>query len=286
MAPPEDPSLNRRKLRLALRKAREDADLTQRQAAERVEWSQSKLIRVETGAVSVSVSDLRALVNVYGITDQGLVEELEEAARGSRGPSWWSRFHDVVPPPYAQYLGYETAATSLRTYHPIVIPGHLQTRAYAEALLAPRDVPADRLDRVIELRMERQRRLFEDGARLSSVCVLDEAAVRREIGGKAVLAEQLQRLLDLSARPEVTIRVLPFSAGAHYSTMGSFVLLGFADDRDLLYLEHATGSMVGGEDLELLERYQRCYDDISDRALGASQSLDLIGRVKQDLGVG
>ncbi|MFF9057426.1 helix-turn-helix domain-containing protein [Streptomyces sp. NPDC014882] len=286
MTPSVDPSLNRRKLRIALRKAREEAGLTQREAAEQVEWSQSKLIRVETGSVSISVSDLRALAHVYGITDRSVVAELEEAARGSKGHSWWSSYHDVLTPQFAQYLGYETAAARLHTYHPIVVPGHLQTRAYAEALLAPRGVDADRIRRVVDLRMERQSRMFEGSGRLSSVFVLDEAAVRREIGGKEVLAEQLQQLTDFGARSDVTIRVLPFTAGAHYSTFGSFVVLGFTDDDDLLYLEYATGSMTGSEDENLLEQYQRCYQDLTRLALDESDSLDMIDRIKQDLGVG
>ncbi|MFH0516202.1 helix-turn-helix domain-containing protein [Streptomyces sp. M41] len=279
-----DPSLNRRKLRLALRQARERSGLTQREAAERVEWSQSKLIRVETGTVSVSVSDLRALLRLYDVGDPSEVEELVEAARGSKGPSWWSKYHDVVTPQYAQYLGYESAATSLRTYHPIVVPGHLQTRAYADALLAPRGLKPQRTRRVVDLRMERQERMLDGSAGPEVTFVLDEAAVRRQIGGKAVLDEQLQQLLDLGARDGITIRVLPFEAGAHYSTLGSFVLLGFPDADDLLYLEHAAGSMTGGEDLELLARYQECFHTIMDLALGDTESLDLIGRIKQDLG--
>ena len=284
MTSPVDPSLNRRKLRLALRRARERSGMTQRQAAERVEWSQSKLIRVETGTVSVSVSDLRALLREYGVTDQSTVNELVEAARGSKGPSWWSKYHDVVTPQYAQYLGYEGAATSLRTYHPIVVPGHLQTRAYAEALLAPRGLKPQRTRRVVDLRMERQERILEGSTGPEVTVVLDEAAVRRRIGGAAVLGEQLQHLLDLAARDHITLRVLPFEAGAHYSTLGSFVLLGFPDDDDLLYLEHAAGSMTGGEDLELLARYQECFHTITDLALGDTESLDLIARIKQDLG--
>lgn len=184
MTPSVDPSLNRRKLRIALRQARDEVGLTQREAAERVEWSQSKLIRIETGAVSISVSDLRALMEIYGITDPTLMAKLEEAARGSKGPSWWSSFHDVLTPQFAQYLGYETAAVRLHTYHPIVIPGHLQTRRYAEALLAPRGLDADRVGRVVDLRMKRQARMFDGEGRLDSVFVLDEAAVRREIGGR------------------------------------------------------------------------------------------------------
>ncbi|MFJ2239404.1 helix-turn-helix domain-containing protein [Streptomyces sp. NPDC087859] len=281
---PVDPSLNRRKLRLALRQARERVGLTQREAAEQVEWSQSKLIRVETGTVSVSVSDLRALVTLYRITDPAEVHELEQAARGSKGASWWSKYHDVVTPQFAQYLGYESAATSLNTYHPIVIPGHLQTRAYAEALLAPRGLAPERAERVVDLRMERQERMFDGSGRPVTTFVLDEAAVRRQIGGREVLNGQLDQLLDFGTRDGITLRILPFDAGAHYSTLGSFVLLSFPDDDDLLYLEHAAGSMTGGEDLELLARYQECFHTITELALGDIESRDLIDRIKQDLG--
>jgi transcriptional regulator with XRE-family HTH domain len=280
-----DPSLNRRKLRLALRHARERARLSQREAAEQVEWSQSKLIRVETGTVGVSVSDLRALLALYTVTDAEEVHELEQAARGSKGPSWWSRYHEVLSPQFAQYLGYEGAAATLHTYHPIVVPGHLQTREYAEALLAPRGLKDEPFQKVLGLRMERQQRMFDQSGQPACVFVLDEAAVRRQIGGKEVLAGQLEHLLGLADLDEVSVRVLPFEAGAHYSTLGSFVLLGFPDDDDLLYLEHAAGSMTGGEDLELLARYQECFGAITDMALGEAESVELISSIQQDLGV-
>ncbi|CAL9402632.1 hypothetical protein SUDANB145_01497 [Streptomyces sp. enrichment culture] len=283
MTPPVDPSLNRRKLRLALRKARESAGLSQREAAARVEWSQSKLIRVETGTVSVSVSDLRALLALYDVTEPDTVDELVEAARGSKGPSWWSHYHDVVSPQFAQYLGYEGAAHAVDTYHPIVIPGHLHTRAYAEALLAERGLTAERIGRVVDLRMERQERMLDGTGRPAATFVLDEAAVRRQIGGPAVFGEQLGQVLDFAGRDGVTVRVLPFEAGAHYSTLGSFVLLRFPDDDDLVYLEHAAGSMTGGEDLQLLARYQECFQTIMERALDETTSLDLIERVRQNL---
>ncbi|MEW1776676.1 helix-turn-helix transcriptional regulator [Streptomyces sp. NPDC086777] len=285
MAHQIDPSLNRRRLRLALRHARERAGLSQREAAEQVEWSQSKLIRVETGTVGVSVSDLRALLALYGVADADEVQELEQAARGSKGPSWWSGYHEVLSPQFAQYLGYEGAAATLHTYHPIVVPGHLQTREYAEALLAPRDLKEDTFHKVVSLRMERQQRMFDGSGRPACVFVLDEASVRRKIGGPEVLAGQLGHLLELSGLDEVSIRVLPFEAGAHYSTLGSFVLLGFPDDDDLLYLEHAAGSMTGGEDLELLARYQECFRTITDMALGEAESAELISSIQQDLGV-
>ncbi|MGI3202532.1 helix-turn-helix domain-containing protein [Streptomyces phaeochromogenes] len=280
-----DPSLNRRKLRLALRRARERASLSQREAAEQIEWSQSKLIRVETGTVGVSVVDLRALLNLYSVSDPGEVQALEEAARGSKGSSWWSRYHEVLSPQFAQYLGYEGAASALHTYHPIVVPGHLQTRSYAEALLGPRDLDQESFGKIVDLRMERQQRMFDQEEGPACTFVLDESAVRRQIGGKQVLKEQLDHLIELGSRPRVSVRVLPFEAGAHYSTLGSFVLLSFPDDDDLLYLEHAAGSMTGGEDLQLLARYQECFQVITNLALDEAQSADLISRVQQDLGV-
>ncbi|MEV6007933.1 helix-turn-helix transcriptional regulator [Streptomyces sp. NPDC051976] len=285
MTPQDDPSLNRRKLRLALRDAREGAKLTQRDAATALEWSPSKLIRVETGTVGVSVTDLRALLKLYQVRDPRKVTELEAAARGSKGASWWSSFHDVLNPQFAKYLGYETAATSLRTYHPIVVPGHLHTHQYATALLEARGLEGKRLERLVELRMLRQERMFNGRSRPPARFVLDEAALRRQVGGREVMRGQLDALEAFGARDDVSIRVLPFESGAHYSTLGSFVLLTFEEDDDLLYLEHAAGSMTGGEDMDLLGRYQECFETLMDRSLDENDSLNLIRRIKEDLGV-
>lgn len=276
-----DPSLNRRKLRLELRKAREKAGLTQRQAADAVEWSLSKLIRIETAQVSVSVTDLRALVGLYAVDEPGLVEELEEAARGSKGTSWWTQFSDVIGAPYSQYLGYESAASFIRSYHPIIIPGHLQTQDYAMALLAPRVDPA-RARRVVDLRIARQERIFDAGSDTQTFFVLDEAALRRTIGGPAVMKHQLEQILEMSQRPQVSISVLPLDYGAHYSTLGSFVLLGFKDDDDLLYMEHATGSLTSGSDLDLLAAYQECFETISSSAVQGEAATELISHIKEE----
>jgi transcriptional regulator with XRE-family HTH domain len=285
MTPPVDPSLNRRKLRMALRHGREQRGLTQREAAKELDWSPSKLIRVETGTVSVSLTDVRALLKLYQITDEQKVADLEEAARGSKGPNWWSPFHDVLNPQFAQYLGYETAASSLRTYHPIVVPGHLQTASYATALLQAQVPDRHRVQRLVELRMARQKRMFRDRSQPPAQFILDEAAVRRQIGSRQTMAGQLEQLESFAAREDVSVRVLPFTAGAHYSTLGSFVLLTFDEDDDLLYVEHAAGSMTGGEDLELLAQYQECFETLMEKALNEEDSLDLIRRIRGDLTV-
>ena len=280
MSTPVEPSLNRRKLRSALRKGRQGMSLTQQLAAEALEWSLSKIIRIETGNVGVSVTDLRAMLKLYDITDPGTVATLEEAARGSKGPSWWSSFHDVLNPHFAQYLGYETAASTLRTYHPIVIPGHLQTEQYATALLGESERERRRLERLVKLRMERRRRMFETESRPPARFYVDEAAVRRVIGGPETMREQLAQLEEYSARRDVSVRVLPFAAGAHFSTLGSFILLTFEEDDDLLYLENATGSMTGTEDRELLTKYQLCAGVLERKSLTDEDSLRLIRDIK------
>jgi transcriptional regulator with XRE-family HTH domain len=266
---------------MELRAARERAGLTQRLAADTLEWSLSKLIRIETGTVSVSVTDLRALLQLYRIDDEQTVAALEDAARGSKGPSWWAPYNDVLTTVYAQYLGLESAATSIRSYHPIIIPGHLHTQDYAMALLAPRVDDPERAERVVDLRMARQERTFDEGGPQASF-VLDELALRRSIGSAHVMKHQLEHLLQMSTQPSVDISVLPADHGAHFSTLGSFVLLGFADTDDLLYLEHATGSLTSGNDMDLMARYQECFEAISAASVKGEAATELITHIKEE----
>ncbi|MCN9244944.1 helix-turn-helix domain-containing protein [Streptomyces sp. RY43-2] len=282
MARDIDPSLNRRRLRIELRRAREEAGLTQREAADALEWSLSKLIRLEAGTVSLSVTDLRALLQLYRVTEPVRVAELEEAARGSKGLAWWASYSDMVRPQFAQYLGYESAAISIRTYNPTLIPALFQTEDYAVSLLAPRSAP-QRARRSAELRTTRQERVYDGDHGPEVHLVLDEAAIRRVIGGPGVMRHQLEHLKTLSRHPRVTMRLLPFSAGAHYSVASSFILLGFKDDDDLLYLEGPTGSVSNRDDLALTARYQECFEDISTKAYDGDRLVELIDTVKESL---
>lgn len=153
-------------------------------------------------------------------------------------------FGDVLNPSFSQYLGYESAANSVRTYQPLVFPGFLQTEDYAEALLAPM-APAERARRVVELRTARQERIFEGDDAPELSFVVDEAAPRRRIGGPAVMRHQSQHIKSLMRLPRVSLKVLPFGAGAHYSTLGSFLLLGFKDDDDLWWRPTRASSPSG-----------------------------------------
>ncbi len=282
MARDIDPSLNRRRLRIELRKAREQAGITQREAADALEWSLSKLIRLEAGTVSLSVTDLRALLQLYNVMEPHLVTELEDAARGSKGPSWWAPYNDMLAPQFAQYLGYESAAASIRTYHPVVISSLFQTEDYAMAQLAPRET-AEGARRAAELRTTRQERVFDGEQGPKVQIVLDEAVIRRVIGGPGVMRRQLEHLKTMAQHPRVTMRLLPFSAGAHYSMGNSFILLGFKDDDDLLYLEGPRDSVSNRDDLDLTARYQECFEDISNKAYDGDRMVELIDAVKESL---
>ncbi|WP_371581206.1 helix-turn-helix domain-containing protein [Streptomyces sp. NBC_01314] len=282
MARDIDPSLNRRRLRIELRKARENAGLTQRDAAQHLEWSLSKLIRIEAGTVSLGVTDLRALLQMYEVTDAERVTELENAARGSKGQSWWAQYSELVSPQYAQYLGYEGAANSIRMYNPIILPGLVQTEDYATALLSAQ-APESQVRQQVELRITRQERFFESENGPTMNIVLDEAAVRREIGGPAVMRRQLDHLRTMVEHSRTSLQLLPFSAGAHYGIAAPFILLEFKDDDDLLYIEGPTGGLSSRDDLGLTARYQECFEDISSIAYRGDRMVGALDAIKESL---
>jgi transcriptional regulator with XRE-family HTH domain len=275
MAADGDPNVQRRRLSTALRKAREDAHLTQREAAGALDWSLSKLIRIEAGAQGLSVTDLKALFDLYGMTDEQLVTTLKAAARGSRGQSWWSSYRDVVSPQFARYLGHESAASSFRIFHPLLVPGLLHTDAYAAALLGAHPEP-ERAHRIVELRMERQDRLFTRKD-LQFAFVLDEEALHRWVGGARVMQQQLQHLLDMSERPNVSVQIVPFSAGAHPGLRGPFIFLRLDQtDEDLLFLESVSGDQLIRDDPEQIARYTAHFERLRELALPDEQGNALI----------
>ncbi|KND26332.1 helix-turn-helix domain-containing protein [Streptomyces acidiscabies] len=269
-----DPSLNRRKLRLALKSARDKTGLTQREAADRLDWSLSKVIRIEAGTVSLSVTDLQAMVRLYEIEDAEIVEELEQAARGSKGQSWWSEYSDVVSPTFAQYLGYESAANTVRGYHPTLIPGLLQTADYMNALFAAAS-GATRVQLRTDLRLARQELVLADNGPTMAM-ILDESAVRRLVGGAGTMRNQLTHVKQLAEAGRITLQILPFSAGEHDSLEDCFVLFGYRDDEDVLYLAGPGGVLTNRDDREKVARYQECFEDLSDKALNQEESIALL----------
>jgi hypothetical protein len=234
----------------------------------------SKLVRIEAGSVGVSITDLRAMLAVYGIDNDDQVNELVEMARASKERPWFSKYEKVLPPAFAQYLGYESSASIIRGFQPLTIPGLLQTDDYARAVIEASRV--GQVDERVELRTTRQE-LLERTDRPEIYYVLDEAALHRNVGGLAVMRSQLRHLRDLAKEPRLSVRIVPFAAGAHASMKGSFTILEFADwDEDVLYLETAGGSVTSREDQKLIADYRENFELLTEMTLEDQDSVALI----------
>jgi transcriptional regulator with XRE-family HTH domain len=281
MARNEDPAYYRRRVRDALRKARERAGLTQRQASDALDWSMSKLVRIEAGTVGVSTTDLKALLALYRTSNQAEIDTLAEMARVTRRRPWFSKYQRILNPAFAQYLGYESSASVIRGFQPLTIPGLMQTDDYARAILdASR---ASYIDERAELRGARQELLDrEDCPQI--FYVLDEAALHRRVGGAAVMRGQLRQLKTLTGHPRISVQVIPFTAGAHSSMSGSFTILEFADwDEDVLYQETPRGSVTNREDQDLVVEYRERFDLLRIASLGEPETGELIDELIRDL---
>lgn len=238
-----DPTVIRRRLRNELRKAREATGLTQREVAEAMDWSLSKLIRIESGQVSISTNDLKALLAHYGITDKALVNEMIKNARASRERSWWNRYRNLVAPQFLDFLGYESSASHIRNFEPIYIPGLLQTEEYArEVMRSVARRSTEVVDSLVGLRLERRDRLLRhEGPRM--YFLLDEAVIRHVVGSSAIMRQQLNYLGALDSNDRVEILVLPFNAGLHPLSSTAMVHFEFSGsyDEDILYIENPMG---------------------------------------------
>jgi transcriptional regulator with XRE-family HTH domain len=283
MASQDDPGVYRRRLRVELRKAREAVGMTQRQAAEALEWSLSKVIRIEAGINSISVTDLKAMLQLYKISDDRIIDSLTSAARVGRAPAWWSRYRDAVSPQFAQYLGDEGSASSIQVFHPHLIPGLLQTEDYARQLLSAY-TPSDLARRRVEMRMERQDIIFEQSNPPDLEFLFGEEALYRMIGGPHVMEKQLRQLLDRNAQRTTSVKIVPFRAGAHPGLSGPFILLGFNDSGDeLLFVEGASGDLVTRDDKELVVQSIEHLEALRHVALSEEDARklldDLIGKL-------
>lgn len=271
----------RRRLRHRLRELRGQSGLKQTQAAERLGWSESKILRIEGGLVGVSTLDLKQMLELYQVRDPAVIEELASWAKaGRRQP--WSRYRDVHGDAFRRYLGYESAAVWLREFQSHFVPGLLQTREYAEALLtqAPvRPPSAYTRERIIQARHERQQ-ILDDPECPAIEIILDEALIRRPIGDQAIMAGQLENLLLRARHPHVTLRILPSNAGAFAGLGTSFVILGFDDTGDsVLYCEGQSGettTLSGNGNDDPVADWARAFDQMRDRAATPAASLEMI----------
>jgi transcriptional regulator with XRE-family HTH domain len=279
------PVVQRRRLRTELRRARLDADLTQEQVATAMDWSLSKLIRIENGTVGISTNDLKAILVHYKITDDGRTAEMLALSRGARERSWWSAYRDASPR-LIQLIEYESASFIIRNFQPMLIPGLLQTGEYAAAMI--RNLDSQASDQVVklavEMRTKRQQLLQQPDSPLMFF-IMDEAAVRRLVGGQQAMRRQIQRLLDESDKPTVTIEIVPFSAGAHPGMQGPFMLFEFPDaaDDDALYLEGPSESRWNRDDPEEILSFRERFEVLRSLSLGPQGSRDLLSRLLGEL---
>jgi transcriptional regulator with XRE-family HTH domain len=277
----DTPEVMRRRLKIALRQEREAAGLTQKEAAEALDWSVSKILRVEQGAVAITPIDLRALLAVYKTVDEKREAELVGLARGSR-KQLWSEYRDVYSPASLTLFGNEAAAKIIYKYEPTFIPGLLQTEEYARALLAGLGHGEGDIDRMVSARLERQE-LLDREPRPQLQFILGEACVSRPVGGRRVMLHQLDRLKAMAMRTDIRLQVLPFSVGAHRRMGEAFTILQFADENldDLLYLENAGGESVSRENPEVIARYFQDFFTLQAMANDAASFAETVDTIEK-----
>ncbi len=275
------PTVRRRRLGIELRRLRDDAGLTIEQVAGALECSDSKISRIETGQVGATPRDVRDMLQLYGVAGQRR-DALLQSAREARQRDWWQAYSDTLIVPL---VGMEAAASSIRVYETLLVPGLFQTRQYAGTVIRTvrPDLRPEEVERWVEFRMARQSLLARDRPPALSA-VLDEALLRRPVGGPAAMDEQLHHLARVAALPTVTLQVLPFAAGHHAGMSGAFTIFSFPepDDPDVVYLEH-TKSDLYLESEEEVRRYASAFDQLRAMALPPDDSVALVVALARSL---
>ena len=284
MADSTSPLVLRRRLRTALRNARQDKNLTQEQVAAAMVWSPSKMIRIENAASSISINDVKALLQLYGITDEKQKAELVALAREARKPTWWRSYSHVASSSLIGLIDYESAASSVRQFEITYIPGILQTEEYAHAVLDNfyGDTPnAEGVAALVELRTKRWDQLNREDAPQFSF-ILDEPVIHRLVGGPSVMRRQLRRLSEVAELPNVTIEIVPLSVGLHPGTSGPFEIIQLADASDeyVVYLEAAREI---SDDPNETQRYLERFKRIKEKSLGPADSAPLLRKTADEM---
>lgn len=278
------PTVRSRRLGAELRKLREAADLTTAQAAQILMCSQPKVSRMETGAVTTRVIDLRALLDHYGIDDPDRRQYLERLARDSNRQGWWEPYGDTIAPYYEEFIGLEWDAHYIRTRQSTLIPGLLQTTDYARAVMRanPAILKPEKVEKLLEIRRERQSRI-ENEADLRFHAIVWEPAVTGAVGSTAIHRRQLESLLTMGARDNITVQVLPLSPVEHAGMSGPFVMFSF--DRhakaDTVFLENLTSSHYL-EKPEELAGYTFVFDALRTAALSSEDSATFIDKLLRE----
>ncbi len=279
------PTVLRMMLGAQLRRLRESCGVTREGAGWEIRASESKISRMELGRVGFKERDVADLLTLYGITDPTERDALLGLARDANSPGWWHRYGDVLPSWFQAYLGLEAAATRIRTYELQFVPGLLQTEEYARAvvLLGHSRASSAEIDRRVTLRMRRQQVLH--GAEPPQLwAVVDEAALRRPIGGAAVMRQQVSALIEATRLPNVRLQVVPFAAGGHAAAGGAFTILRFSDQElpDVVYIEQLTSALYLDK-REDLEFYALAMERLCVEAEPPERTPELLDRILAEL---
>jgi DNA-binding XRE family transcriptional regulator len=286
--PPADslgPTVLRMMLGSQLRRYREAAGVTPDQAGYEIRASRSKINRMENGRVGFKERDVADLLTLYGITSERIHAGMVSLARQANTPGWWSKYSDILADWFEAYLGLEAAASVIRTFELQFVHGLFQTEAYARAvtLLGHSAAPPEEIDRRVSLRLKRQDLLSrQDPPRVWSV--IDEAALRRPVGGRDVMRAQLNRLIEVTELPTVTVQVVPFGRGGHAAASGSFTVLRFAepDLPDVVYMEQLTSALYLDK-REDLDHYMEVMNHLSTQALTPARTARFLREVGREI---
>ncbi|ACZ00218.1 helix-turn-helix domain-containing protein [Thermomonospora curvata] len=284
MAKRTSPTVRRRRLAAELKRLRKEAGKTREEVADFVACAPATITKIESAATTAPPAYVARMLELYGV-DGAEKEAWLVIAKQARKRGWWQSYNDAIPNWFSVYVGLEQEASKIREYECEIIPGLLQTEGYIRAVMdAAPTIPSDEeVERRVAVRLKRQE-LLENGDAPDVWVILNEAAVRREVGGPEVMREQLAHLVELSQLNTVTLQVLPFSAGAHPALQHGFTILGFAEptDPDVVYVEYATGGLY----LELrseVDIYGTYFDHLRAKALAPDESRRLIMELSQQV---
>ncbi|MFI7648087.1 helix-turn-helix domain-containing protein [Micromonospora sp. NPDC049460] len=283
--PDTGPTVLRMLLGAQLRRLRESSGVTREGAGWEIRASESKISRMELGRVGFKERDVADLLTLYGVTAPEEREALLKLARDANSPGWWHRYGDVLPSWFQSYLGLEAAAALIRSYEVQFVPGLLQTREYARAvvLLGHGTAAPAEIERRVALRMQRQRLLRRENPPLLWA-VVDEAALRRPIGGPEVMRGQVAALIEATKSPHIRLQVIPFAAGGHAAAGGAFTILRFGDQDlpDIVYIEQLTSALYLDK-RDDLDYYAVAMERLCVEAEPPERTPEILGRILDDL---
>ncbi|WP_030295878.1 helix-turn-helix domain-containing protein [Streptomyces sp. NRRL F-5681] len=284
MASHPRPTVRRRRVGAELKRLREKAGVRMEDAAERIGGDKPKISRQENGRQGVSKLEIEALLELYGVSDDRLRTALITLAREGRRKGWWAQYSDILSSNFQERLSIEADTARILSFQPMLVPGLLQTVEYATQVIrsAGKNATEEQIASYIDVRRSRQE-IFTRENPPQFVCLLDEAVLHREIGGPAVMAAQLGKILEISNPPKLTIQVVPFAEGWHAGADGAFSIYSYPDpmDLDVVNLEYLDGALYLEED-ESVERYQLAFEELRTASLTTKQSMELVSSVQEE----